>query len=444
MDIVSIFVAVSVVVLIFFVILLLISKVTTKRKGSQKSKKTILTAGLKKLAQNPNDVSALKAVGDIYIEDNNWERAFSIYASLFARSATFPPSEQLDINLKYGLSALKTNRINEAKEGFLLARTINQSDFQINYNLAYVHYLEKKYDKAVPLFRQALILNEKSQQAKKHLALAYIKLKKYNDAIPFLKQVLQISPDDKESLFAIGQCFFEIGMSDNALKIFSKLRLDATFGAESSLYCGFIYMKASQYEKACKNFEIGLKHPQIQQEIQNELRYLYAQSCIKLKDIAKALSLLKELQIISPSYKDVPSLISKYQELHQNKALRTYLMAGQSEFVALCRKIVAVFFPNARIKIIDVVVLTTHSDIVASIDIDRFTDTALFRFFRSQGSVGELLLRDFHERAKELKAGTGVCCSAGAFTEEAIRFSEGRPIELYDKARLNKILSKIN
>ena len=119
-------------------------------------------------------------------------------------------------------------------------------------------------------------------------------------------------------------------------------------------------------------------------------------------------------------------------------------MAGQSEFVDLCRKVVARFFPAARIKIVDITVLTTHTDIVASIDTDRFTDTALFRFFRSQGSVGELLLRDFHERLKELKAGTGVCFSAGSFTEEAIRYSEGRPLELYDKDRLNKLLSTID
>lgn len=444
MDIISIFVAVSIVVLIFFIVLLLISKIAKGRHGSKKTKQAILAAGLKRLAQHPNDTEALKSVGDIYIEDNDWERAFSIYANLFARSATYPPSEQLHINLKYGLSALKTNRINEAKEGFLLARTINQSDFEINYNLAYIHYIEKEYEKAAPLFRQALLVNEKSQQAKKQLALTYIKLKKYNDAMSLLKQVLEIAPDDKESLFAIGQCCFELGMSEKALKVFSKLRLDQNFGAESSLYCGLMYMKASQYEKACNDFEVGLKHPKSQRNVQNELLYLYAQSCIKLKNISKAISLLKDLQIASPAYKDVPALLAKYQELSQNQALRTYLMAGQSEFVALCRKIVANFFPNARIKIVDVAVLTTHSDIVVSIDTDRFTDTALFRFFRSQGSVGELILRDFHERLKELKAGTGVCCSAGVFTEEALRFSEGRPIELYDKDRLNKLLNRIN
>lgn len=439
----SIFVAVSVIVLIFIAVLfgLANAKKMTGRKA--KPKQALLTAGLKKLAQNPNDVHALKAVGEIYIQDNEWEKAFTIYSNLFDRSAKFSPFEQLDVNIKYGLSALKTNRLNEAKKGFLLARTFDQDSFEINYNLGYIHYLEKDYEKAIPLFRKVLVMDEKNQQVKKYLGLSYRRVNKFNDALTYLKSVFEVSPADKETLFAIGECFFEMGMNENALKIFMRLRLDPTFGPQSALYCGVLYMKISQYEKANENFEIGLKHAQIPLEMSNELKYRYAQSSIKLQNIPKAIELLKEIQAVSPTYKDVPTLIFKYQELNQNKALRTYLMAGQSEFVGLCRKIVAHFFPDARIKIIDITVLTTHTDIVASIDTDRFTDTALFRFFRSQGSVGELLLRDFHERLKELKAGTGVCCSAGVFTEEAIRFSEGRPIELYDKDRLNKLLSKI-
>ena len=444
MDMVSIFLAVSFIVLIFIGLLALISKVTHQGGRKAKSKQALLAAGLKKLAQNPNDLHAMKAVGEIYVQDSDWEKAFTIYSKLYERSVGFSPSEQLDINIKYGLSALKSNRLKEAKDGFLLARTFDQDSFEINYNLGYIHYLEKDYEKAIPLLRKSLVMDEKNTLVRKYLGLSYRKLEKFNDALPYLKSVFEVSPEDKEVLFAIGECFFELGMNDNALKVFLRLCMDATFGPESALYCGVLHMKISQYEKANEDFEIGLKHPQIKLDVKNELKYRYAQSCIKLQNITKAISLLKEIQVASPTYKDVSSLILKYQELNQNKALRVYLMAGQSEFVDLCRKVFARFFPAASIKIVDITVLTTHTDIVASIDTDRFTDTALFRFFRSQGSVGELLLRDFHERLKELKAGTGVCFSAGSFTEEAIRYSEGRPLELYDKDRLNKLLSTID
>lgn len=444
MNIVIIVLAVAAVSIIFILMIFLVLRISKKAAGKSKSRNVVLAAGLKKLAQNPNDAQALRAVGEIYIQDKDWEKAYATFARLQQRSATLPPTEQLDINIKYGLVSLKTNRIKEAKQGFLLARTIDPENFDINYNLGFIHYLEKDYEKAIPLLRKALIISADNLLAKKYLGYSYLKANKYNDAMPYLKAVFDINPDDKETLFAIGQCFFELGMNDNALKILTRLRLDEKFGAESALYAGVLYMKISQYEKACENFGIGLKHNSPNIDVQNELKYRYAQSCIKLQDIGKALTLLKEIQAVSPAYKDTAALIMKYQELNQNKALRTYLMAGQSEFVGLCRKIVAQFYPNAQVKIIDITILTNYTDVVASIDTDRFTDTAAFRFFRSQGSVGELLLRDFHEHIKELKAGNGACFSAGSFSDEAVKFAEGRPIELYDKDRLNKLLSTIN
>lgn len=444
MDMLSVFLAVSVIVFIFLIILFIVARVSKNVEDKSKSKKAVLTANLKKLSQNPNNTKALMAVGEIYIEEKDWEKAFAVYAHLLEKSASLLPSEQLTININYGLAALNTKRIEEAKQGFLLARSFDQEAFQINYNLAYIYYLEKNYEKAIPLFRKSLIVSESNLQAKKYLGLAYRKDKKFHDALPYLSSTFEIVPDDKEVLFAIAECFFELGMNDNALKVCSRLRSDLVYGAESALYAGVLHMRLSQYENAAADFEIGLSHKNAKPEIQCELRYRYAQCCLKLRDIAKAILLLKQIQAISPSYRDVNELIINYQELNRNNALRVYLMAGQSEFIELCRKIVIKFFRNARVKIVDITVLTTHTDIVASVDTDRYTDTALFRFFRTQGTVGELSLRDMHEYLKELKAGSGVCCNAGNFTNEAVRFCESRPIELYPRERLNKLLSTIN
>lgn len=444
MNIVIIFVAVSAIVFIFLIFLFILLGLRKKVEKKSKSRKATLATYLKKLSHNPNNVKALFAVGKIYIEDQDWEKAFSVYTNLLDRSSSLLPSEQLEINTNYGLAALKTKRIDEAKQGFLLARSFDQKSFVVNFNLAYIYYLEKNYDKAIPLLRKSLIVNENNIQAKRYLGLAYRKNKKFHNALPYLSSVFQVAPDDKEVLFVIAECFFELGMNEKASKIFTRLRTDPTYGPESALYVGALHMRASQYDKAIQDFVIGLNHKNIKPEVQCELRYRYAQCCIKLRDIGRAITLFKQIQAIAPSYKDVNTLILNYQELNQNKALRTYLMAGKSEFVNLCRKIVSKFFPNARIKIIDITVLTTHTDVVVAIDTDRYTDTALFRFFRTQGTVGELYLRDFHEYLKELKAGTGICCNAGTFTDEAIHFSEGRSIELYAKDRLNKLLSKIS
>mgnify|MGYP000961670872 FL=1 len=442
----------TVVIISLFIIIAVVAVATVAMTGlkgretlsvGKKNKAAAIREATKRLAQNPNDSAALLTVGDIYFQDQDWEKAYASYAPLLDQMSGRIPSEQFEISLRYGISAMKTDRFAEAKKGLLLAKNINPNHFEINYNLGYIYYSQKEYEKAVPFLRKALLTQPDNVMALKHLGYTLQKLRKYQEALPSLKKVLDVQPDNKDALFAMGECFYEVGSNDQALKIFTHLRVSPEIGSRASLYAGLIRMRANQLDKAIEDFEIGLKHDSIPLDIINELRYNLAAARIKTQDLQKALVQLKEIQTVSPGYKDVASLIMRYQELNQNKNLHTYLMSGQSEFVGLCRRIVSRFFPNAKVKILDISVLATYTDIVAEIDTPKWADLVIFRFFRSQGSVGELVLRDFHGRIKEMKAGKGICMTAGTFTEEARRFTEGRPMDLFDKNRLNKVLNAI-
>ena len=442
----------TVVIISLFIIIAVVAVATVAMTGlkgretlsvGKKNKAAAIREATKRLAQNPNDSAALLTVGDIYFQDQDWEKAYASYAPRLDQMSGRIPSEQFEISLRYGISAMKTDRFAEAKKGLLLAKNINPNHFEINYNLGYIYYIQKEYEKAVPFLRKALITQPDNVTALKYLGYTLQSLRKYQEALPSLKKVLDVQPDNKDALFAMGECFYEVGSNDQALKIFTHLRVSPEIGSRASLYAGLIRMRANQLDKAIEDFEIGLKHDSIPLDIMNELRYNLAAARIKTQDLQKALVQLKEIQTVSPGYKDVASLIMRYQELNQNKNLHTYLMSGQSEFVGLCRRIVSRFFPNAKVKILDISVLATYTDIVAEIDTPKWADLVIFRFFRSQGSVGELVLRDFHGRIKEMKAGKGICMTAGTFTEEARRFTEGRPMDLFDKNRLNKVLNAI-
>jgi hypothetical protein len=68
----------------------------------------------------------------------------------------------------------------------------------------------------------------------------------------------------------------------------------------------------------------------------------------------------------------------------------------------------------------------------------------LFRFIRSSGSVGELMVRDFHARVKDVKAGKGLCLSGGVYSEDAKKFVEARLIDLIEKPMLMNLLNTID
>ena len=302
---------------------------------------------------------------------------------------------------------------------------------------------KNEYEKAVFCLRKARALNPDATETDEPLGLAYFKSQHYRESIPFLRRVLDENPTDKEALFALATAMDKTGYGDKALKVFMHLRPDPQYGAESCLSAGLIHEHANQYQLAEKDYEIGLKLEDVPLDLQTTLRYRLANAHLAQKNIGKALTYLKEIQDTVPGYKDVPVLIQRYQELSTNANLQTYLMSPTADFVALCRRFVASYYSDATVKIEDATVRQEFVEILCTVDTPRWEDSELFRFYRSTGAIGELYVREFHAKLRDMKCDKGFCITAGAFTEGAHKFSEGRPIDLIEKGRLVSMLKKL-
>jgi tetratricopeptide (TPR) repeat protein len=349
------------------------------------------------------------------------------------------------VYLRYGLAARKLNLLEQAYKGFSLARTYRQDNFEVNYELGALEFERKNYEKAVQLLQQARIQDPESPAVLRYLGHALFRLKKPKDAMNFIRKAIDLAPDDKESLYTLAECYHEANQTEQALRIFNHLRADPTMGPNSCLIAGTIHIETRQYESAIQDFEIGLRHQSIKADILAELRYKLATTYIKINEIGKAIPLLKQIQSENNSYKDVNVLLGKYLELNANRNLQIFLMSSSADFVALCRRIVMTYFPKAKVKITNISVNKNEwADITAEIDTPKWSDVIMFRFIRTQGAIGELVVRDFHSHIKEVKAGKGICITVGNFTEEAKRYTEARLIDLIEKERLQAILNSLD
>ena len=346
----TIIISVFVIALVLALVILIAGKVKSAKNGIAEEKRKDVSAlmrdATKRLTQNPQDVTGLNMMGEVAFQQQNWEKAYSCYASLMDKIAELPLKEQRVIMLRCGITAVKTSRNVEARRALMRAYAIDPQDSDTNYYLGLVHYLDKEYEKATSHFKKTLLVRSGNYLALKYLGQAFQKMHKYSEAIPNLKKAMDVKPDDKEVMFAMGECFYETGSAEKCLKILDRLRADPGFGAQSSLYTGMIRAKSGQYKEAKEDFLIGLKHMNVPLDMANDLRYRLSQAYIKLGEINQALTVLRELQQLSPGYKDVAMLMNLYQEMNKNKNLQTYLMAGQSEFVGLCSRLVGRYYGN--------------------------------------------------------------------------------------------------
>jgi len=412
---------------------------------SSKDREAAIKEANKRLAQNPNDPEALYTLANSYYEQGNWDKAMKAFETLIESASISKDELKFDVYMQYGISARRLNLLDQAYKGLSTARTIKKDNFEVNYELGALEFERKNYEKAVQLLQLARTQDADNPAALRYLGHALFRLKKPKEAMSFIRKAIDLAPDDKESLYTLGECYQEANQTEQALRIFNHLRADPAMGANACLISGTIHLDIRQYEAAIQDFEIGLRHQNIKADVLAELRYRLASTYIKLNDIGKAIPLLKQLQSDNPSYKDVNVMLSKYIELNANRNLQTFLMGSSADFVALCRKIVITYYPKAKVKITNIAVNKSEwADILAEIDTSKWSDVIMFRFIRSQGSIGELIVRDFHSHLKEVKAGKGICISVGNFTEEAKRYTEARLIDLMEKDKLQAILNTVD
>jgi tetratricopeptide (TPR) repeat protein len=435
---------VGIILIALVIISVMIATHTKTNRSDKKPKKgnaAVVREANKRLAQNPKDPQALLAIADHYYRHEMWENAYKTYETLTEVGGS---NDEFAVYSRHGICALKLGLEDAAYKSFTVARSLKQGDFEVNYNLGFIEFQKNNFEKAITFLQAARVANPEDAATLRCLGHACFKVNKHREAMTSIRKAIELAPDDKESLYVLGECYFEAGQLEQALKIFTHLRPDPVMGANASLFAGNIHSDQRQYNKAIEDFEIGMKHDAVKPEVLMELRYKLAACYISLNDLSKVLPLLKQIHNVNPTYKDVSSLINKYQELNSNKNLQVFLMGSSADFVALCRKVAMAYHIKAKVKITDISVTRNDwIDISAEVSTARWSDVVMFRFIRTQGVVGELILRDFQSRLKEFKAGKGICITVGTFSDEAKRFTEARLIDLIEKDKFASILKNI-
>jgi tetratricopeptide (TPR) repeat protein len=413
-------------------------------RGKKKDRNSILREANKRLSQNPNDSHALLNLADLNFAEGDYASALSHYQKLIRLCATIPELNEQEITLRYAVSALKVNNIEEAYRSFMIARTLDENSFEANYYLGYLDCQQKNFPKAEYYLQAAVRVNPEHLEANRWLGLSLYSNKKYKEAIACLQKVLDMEPGDKKALFTLGQSQYQLKHFDPALKVFTHLRAEPALGAQSSLYAGTIHLKSKRYAKAVTDFEIGLRHENAGPEIELELKYRMAAAYLKQSDMPAAIALWKAIKAAKSDYKDTSELLAQYMEIYTNRNLQTFMMATRSEFVSLCRQLAAKYYPRSSAKLLDISLQKNdYLDILAEIHTSKWDDLVLFRFARTSLQIGELMMRELYSRIKELRAGRGICMTTGIFSEAAKQFVEARLIDLIEKDELLKVFSRL-
>ena len=429
-------VLIAVIVAAVLVVFLMMSKIVAQKhknsslieKVHKKGKSALVKEAEKKLVKDPHNIPALETIGEIYYQDKNWEKVWGVYKTLYDLSAAHIEIDVAKSTLRMGLSAFYQNRIEDAVNVLMVTIKKDPDNFEANLVLGKVLLQKNIIDKAAYCLKKAKTLMPENNEVNALLGKCLFKMQKYRESLQFIKQALEESPDNKELLYDMAVAMSECGLSEKALKVFIHLRPDPEFGPLSCLEAGKMHERVKDFQNAIKDYEIALRHQNMNEQLAIQIKYRLGNTYIAMNNISQGLVYLKQVQMMKAGYKDTDSLVSRYAELNQNKNLQIYLLSGTSDFVALCRKLISVFFKESFVKIEDIQVTSGFVEIVCNAENVKWESKQIFRFYRTQNIIGDLYIREFHGKIRDTKCDNGVCVTVGSFSESAHRFVEGRPL----------------
>lgn len=416
----------------------------TVKTIQKKGKSAIVKELEKKLSHDSHNIPALKALGAIYFDEGNWEKTFTIYKNLYDLSVAHTEISVAKTTQRMGIAAFNLGKIDDCLNSLMISMQKDSGEFDTNYYCGKAFYAKGTYDKALICFKKAKLIHPEATDLNEQVGLCLYKLQKYKESLTYLKSAIDEKPGNKELLFYLAVAMSECSLYDKALKLFIHLRPDPEFGVQACLEAGKLHERLKNYSEAIQDYEIGMKLQNVPEQISLQIKYKCANCLIATNDINGGLNLLKRIQAVHAGYKDVDSLVARYQDLTKNKNLQIYMLAGTSDFVVLCRKFISSYYKDTFVKIEDVSVASENVEIICSVEGKRWESKEMFRFYRNSTVIGDIYVRDFHSKMRDLKCDSGLCVTMGSFSESAHKYTEGRPIDLLEKDELCSILNKIN
>ena len=396
------------------------------------------------IQENDRDPYLHFLLGEAYRLQGNDAQALASYKNILRVSRFNSKVTEESVRSKLAPLYLRMGLIDEAKKEFLILTKLEPSNANNFYQVGLLFEKAGMFDKAINYFRQAIKVNPASPDALLHDGIITYQLGNYMDAKNSLAQAVKLDPSLSEGHYYLGLCLKSQKDYEWSIKEFDMACNDAKLKGKASLGKGLIYLEKNQPERAVEEFESGLTSTQKGSSIELNLRYYIGVAAENMRDLHTAISNWEIINDIDPQYKDVAEKLSFYEDFRTEDAIKDFMIAPPTEFEKICKSLIS----NIQLSVIEFSVESdTEVRALATESESKWGSSKLSNrlvyILRTTDPIPEKLLREMNETMRKKNATKGVCMATSAFTSQAEKFCQSRPIELIDKTKIISHLRSI-
>ncbi|ADN01620.1 TPR domain protein [Spirochaeta thermophila DSM 6192] len=325
----------------------------------------------------------------------------------------------------------------------LLKRYPEMPDYY--YKCGQLFEMRNQSDRAFIYYRKAIELNPRYADAHFRLGALLYRMHKYPEARSELETALRYDPDILPAYYYLGKIYREAKEYHAALLSFEKSVRHPDYKLRSLIERGTCYLNMGDYESAIMELERAVKlSPEATNPEMLYARYFLSIAYEKRRRIEDALEQWEFIYRINPSFQDVGEKLAQYQDVHHDDRIKDFLTCNENLFLEICKSIIQAM----NLAVTTIKPIPNGAEIIA-VDVEtKWRNTRklprLVRIYRTTEMIDEATVRATHEAMREQNLVRGVIVASAPFSKLAREYAETRPIDLYDKNVLQKLLQRID
>ncbi|MDR1929096.1 MAG: tetratricopeptide repeat protein [Treponema sp.] len=444
---VCIFLAVGIGFLIFFIVK---SAALPKRAEAlgdliQKGKTQLaIKAARAILDKEPKNADARYFLGKAYLAEKKEDLAFSEFKNLTQSGnlGKYTPEE----DFRRDLARLFTGRkqYEEALKEYILLIKLKPAAAEYYYQAGKLFTERNRADMAQNYLKKAAELSPRDPRIQAELGLMLYKSKNTQEAKGALERSLKLKADNAQAYFYLGKIQKDARDYTGAITTLEKAARDSQFRLRALLERGGCYMSLNAPEKAIPDLERAVKS--ITEEGAQEslyARYFLAMCYEKIRNMDKAIEQWDKISSRKKGFKDVDAKLAQYQDLRNDDRIKDFLSAGSQEFLEICKNIIQ---GGLDFQVKSAKTISDGGEFIAVENESAKWRNAkkqprLIRIYRSPDPVEDSKIRSILEDAKAQNMVRAAVMTSSGFTSTAAAYAESRSVELYNKDKLQALLT---
>jgi tetratricopeptide (TPR) repeat protein len=397
------------------------------------------------LQKDPRNPEAHYFLGLSYLKEAKSELALMEFKTVNDIGLFEGLIDETDFRKQSAELFLRFDQEEEALKEYILLTKMEPEEPENFYQVGLLFLALSKGEHALNYLKKTLELDPRHSNAHLQLGLLLYRAKRYLDSKAELEQALRLDPENYEANYFLGKILKDNNDYQGALKAFEIAQKNPEVKTKALVERGTVFMAMKNYDRAMGELERAVKLSTNDGAKETLFARYFLSVCYeKTRQLDKAIGEWEKIYAKKPTFRDVAEKLSAYQDLRLDDHIKDYVTSGKNEYALICKNITQAM----GLAVQDVTEIKNGVQIIAlESDSDKWRNTKkmprLLRFYRISGMIEEDSVRDLHEKMREIGASRAGIITNTQFSRMSINFAETRPLDLFDKDKLQNLLTKI-